>query len=82
MSESPVWREDIKTLVPEIVRGLREAGRADILVVAGGVIPEKDYEALFSAGVARVFGPGTVIADAAKGILELMIERLENGEVP
>ena len=71
-----------KTLVPEIVRGLREAGRGDILVVAGGVIPEKDYDALYSAGVARVFGPGTVITDAAERILELMIERLETGETP
>ena len=64
-----------KTLVPAVVRGLREAGRKDILVIAGGVIPRKDYDELYAAGTCKVFGPGTVIPEAASDILELMIER-------
>lgn len=59
-----------KTLVPELIQELRAAGREDILVVAGGVIPQQDYDFLFKAGVAGVFGPGTVIAEAALDILE------------
>ncbi|MBL6955534.1 MAG: methylmalonyl-CoA mutase [Chlorobium phaeobacteroides] len=64
-----------KTLIPEIVEELRKAGRADILVIAGGVIPEKDYNYLIDAGIAKVFGPGTVIAEAAADILKLLIDR-------
>ena len=62
-----------KTLVPETIKALEKIGRGDILVIAGGVIPPKDYKDLFDAGVAGVFGPGTVIAEAAVEILELMI---------
>ena len=69
-----------KTLVPDVVNGLRKADRADILVIAGGVIPEQDYEFLLDAGVAKVFGPGTVIAEAASSILQMMIDRLIAGE--
>ena len=53
------------TLVPQLIEELRRAGRADILVVAGGVIPQGDIPALLSAGCAAVFGPGTVIPRAA-----------------
>ncbi|MCK5278892.1 MAG: methylmalonyl-CoA mutase, partial [Cyclobacteriaceae bacterium] len=49
-------------------------GRKDILVVAGGVIPPKDYDFLYEAGVAGVFGPGTVISKAAKNILEKLLK--------
>ncbi len=66
-----------KTLVPELVRLLRSAGRGDILVVAGGVIPEQDWPALRAAGVAEVFGPGTVIPVAAIGLVDLL-ERAAN----
>ncbi len=59
-----------KTLVPELVRLLREQGRGDILVVAGGVIPEQDWDALRAAGVAEIFGPGTVIPEAAVKLLD------------
>ena len=53
--------------------GLKELGREDIIVIAGGVIPPKDYQYLYDAGVKGVFGPGTVIAIAAQKILiELM----------
>ena len=64
-----------KTLIPKIVEGLKSHGREDILVIAGGVIPEKDYEFLYENGVAGVFGPGTVITEAAISILEKLIAR-------
>lgn len=63
-----------KTLVPQVIEELKKQGREDILVIAGGVIPPNDYKYLFDAGVVGVFGPGTVIADAAANILEVMIE--------
>ena len=59
-----------KTLVPEVLSLLREAGREDILVVVGGVIPPKDYPVLLDMGVTAVFGPGTVISEAAIEILQ------------
>ena len=67
-----------KTLVPEVIEELKKLGRPDILVIAGGVIPRQDYDFLFQAGVAGIFGPGTVIAKAACEILELMIELRKN----
>lgn len=63
-----------KTLVPQLIQALKELGRADIMVVAGGVIPQKDYEFLFDAGVSAVFGPGTVLSTAAIEILEKLIQ--------
>ncbi|NTW53836.1 MAG: methylmalonyl-CoA mutase [Chlorobaculum sp.] len=63
-----------KTLVPQVVEGLKEAKRGDILVIAGGVIPERDYDYLYERGVAGVFGPGTVIAEAAIKLLALLLE--------
>ena len=63
-----------KTLVPQVIEELRKAGRQDILVVAGGVIPQQDYSYLFDAGVAAVFGPGTSIPLAAQEVLGLLIE--------
>jgi methylmalonyl-CoA mutase len=61
------------TLVPELIGELRKLGREDILVYVGGVIPPQDYEALFQAGVAGVFGPGTVIPVCAQQILNALI---------
>ena len=58
-----------KTLIPAVIEELKKYGRQDIMVVAGGVIPHQDYDYLFENGVAFVFGPGTVIAKAAKEIL-------------
>ena len=58
-----------KTLIPELIKALKKIGRDDILVVAGGVIPQQDYQFLHDAGVSFVFGPGTIITDAAKNIL-------------
>jgi methylmalonyl-CoA mutase len=59
-----------KTLVPQLIQALRELGRPDIMVVAGGVIPQKDYQFLFDSGVSAVFGPGTVLSEAAIEVLE------------
>jgi methylmalonyl-CoA mutase len=59
-----------KTLVPAVIQELKAYGRDDIMVVAGGVIPQQDYAFLFANGVAFVFGPGTVIAKAAQEVLE------------
>ncbi|SHK59778.1 methylmalonyl-CoA mutase [Hymenobacter psychrotolerans] len=59
-----------KTLIPQLLADLKQLGREDILVIAGGVIPAQDYEFLYNAGVAGVYGPGTVIAIAAQEILE------------
>ncbi len=58
-----------KTLLPQLLTELKQLGREDILVIAGGVIPAQDYKFLFDAGVAGVYGPGTVIATAALEIL-------------
>ena len=60
------------TLIPELIRLLKDAGRADIKVFAGGVIPPKDYAALRKAGVTGIYGPGTNIVDAAADLLQLM----------
>ena len=58
-----------KTLLPQLLAELKQLGREDILVIAGGVIPAQDYQFLYDAGVAGVYGPGTVIATAALEIL-------------
>lgn len=63
-----------KTLVPEVISELNKMGRSDIMVVAGGVIPKKDYDFLFENGVIGIFGPGTKISEAAIEILNLLIE--------
>jgi methylmalonyl-CoA mutase len=60
-----------KTLVPEVIDELKKLGREDIVVIAGGVIPQQDYQFLFDVGVAAVFGPGTKISKAAIDILQL-----------
>ncbi|MBC6399460.1 MAG: methylmalonyl-CoA mutase [Ekhidna sp.] len=62
-----------KTLMPELVKELKAYGRGDILVVAGGIIPEQDHEALYDDGVADIFGPGTVISKAAIRILNKLM---------
>lgn len=62
-----------KTLIPELIRALEKIGRPDIMVVAGGVIPEQDYDFLRAAGTSFIFGPGTVITEAAKEILNKLL---------
>ena len=63
-----------KTLVPQIVGELKKLGREDIVVIVGGVIPHQDYDALYKAGAAAIFGPGTPIATAAIKILEILLD--------
>lgn len=67
-----------KTLIPAVIEELKKFGREDMIVIAGGVIPEQDYTFLFENGVSAVFGPGTKIPEAAKEILEMMIENHSN----
>ncbi|MDB5227515.1 MAG: methylmalonyl-CoA mutase [Bacteroidota bacterium] len=63
-----------KTLVPELIEELKKIKRDDILVICGGVIPKQDHEFLYKAGVAGIFGPGTVIAKSAIEILEKLMQ--------
>jgi methylmalonyl-CoA mutase len=64
------------TLVPELKGALAKAGRPDIMIVVGGVIPPQDFEALMEAGASAIFPPGTVIADAAEKLLDELNGRL------
>lgn len=61
-----------KTLIPELVKGLREAGRSDIKVIAGGVIPPQDYDFLRDAGVQGIYGPGSNVVECAADVLRLL----------
>ena len=63
-----------KTLIPQVISELKRLGREDILVIAGGVIPHHDYQFLYDAGVAAIFGPGTSVSKAAKQILGILLE--------
>lgn len=63
-----------KTLVPALIEELKRLGREDIMVIAGGVIPPKDYDYLYQAGVSAVFGPGTILSKAAIEILNKLME--------
>ncbi len=63
-----------KTLVPQVVEELKKLGREDIMVIVGGVIPTQDYQFLYDAGAAAIFGPGSVVSDAAIRILEILID--------
>jgi len=63
-----------KTLIPSVIEELKKLGREDMIVIAGGVIPEQDYDFLFKNGVSAVFGPGTKIPEAALEILDMMID--------
>ena len=63
-----------KTLVPQLIEELAKLGREDIMVFAGGVIPAQDYDFLYRAGVAAIFGPGTNVAQSACKIVELLLE--------
>ncbi len=69
-----------KTLVPQLIEELRKAGRDDILVVVGGVIPPQDYEFLYQAGVAGIYGPGTAIPGAAQEIIGVLSGNLVGGQ--
>ena len=64
------------TLVPELKNALEDEGRGDIMIVVGGVIPPEDYDTLLEMGATAVFGPGTVIADAASDLLDKLNSQL------
>jgi methylmalonyl-CoA mutase len=66
-----------KTLLPQLREALAVLGRADIMIVCGGVIPAQDYDFLLSNGASAVFGPGTVIPQSALRMLELLLERIQ-----
>jgi len=66
-----------KTLVPDVIEELKKLGREDIMIIVGGVIPVQDYDFLYKAGAAAIFGPGTVIADSAIKILEILIKKIK-----
>ena len=63
-----------KTLIPQVIEELKKLGREDIMVTAGGVIPAQDYDFLYKAGVAAIFGPGTSVAYAAATMMELLMQ--------
>ena len=63
-----------KTLVPQVIEELKKLGREDIIVIVGGVIPSQDYQFLYDSGAVAIFGPGTVISEAAISILEILME--------
>ncbi len=65
-------------LVPELIASLKEQGREDIMVVVGGVIPPGDFDALYEAGAAAIFGPGTVIGQAAEDLLTQLAQALDH----
>ena len=67
-----------KTLVPQVMQELKNLGREDIMVIAGGVIPAQDYDFLYKAGVTAIFGPGTSVPYAAKRILEILLKSVES----
>lgn len=62
-----------KTLIPQVISELKKLGRPDIMVTAGGVIPAQDYDFLYKAGVAAIFGPGTPVAYSAKVVMKLLM---------
>ncbi|MBQ0138116.1 MAG: methylmalonyl-CoA mutase [Kurthia sp.] len=70
-----------KTLVPALISELKKLGREDIVVIVGGVIPAQDYNFLYEAGAAAIFGPGTVLPIASQKIIEVIYERLGYEEV-
>lgn len=63
-----------KTLIPQVIEELKKLGRPDIIVIAGGVIPPQDYDFLYKAGVAAIFGPGTPVTKSACEIMHILLE--------
>jgi len=64
-----------KTLIPQVIAELKKLGREDIMVTAGGVIPAQDYDFLYKAGVAAIFGPGTSVAKSALEVMKLLLDK-------
>lgn len=63
-----------KTLIPQVIEELKKLGREDILIIAGGVIPAQDYDFLYKAGVAAIFGPGSSIPHACCEMMKILNE--------
>ena len=68
------------TLIPELLLELKKLKREDIMIIIGGVVPKKDYQLLFNMGIAAVFGPGTIISEAAQDIIKIMLKGFKNNE--
>ncbi len=64
-----------KTLIPQVIAELKKLGREDIMVIAGGVIPAQDYDFLYQAGVAAIFGPGTSVAYSAVEMMKILLDK-------
>ena len=62
-----------KTLIPDVIKHLKKHNREDILIIAGGVIPQQDHSFLYEAGVSKIFGPGSIIAKSAIDILNKLM---------
>lgn len=67
-----------KTLIPAVIEELKKLGREDITVIAGGVIPVQDYDFLYKAGVAAIFGPGSSVMKSASAIMRILNEQDED----
>ncbi|MEJ6662961.1 MAG: methylmalonyl-CoA mutase [Flavobacteriaceae bacterium] len=63
-----------KTLVPEVIKVLKDYGREDIMVIVGGVVPKQDHQALYQAGVVAIYGPGTKLSEAAIELLTILMD--------
>ena len=66
-----------KTLIPQVIAELKKLGREDIMIIAGGVIPAQDYDFLYKAGVAAIFGPGTPVAKSAVEMMNILLDKEE-----
>ena len=64
-----------KTLIPELLNKLKDIKRDDIIVILGGIIPEQDYHYLHKKGIKKIFGPGTIVSEAAIDILNILLNR-------
>ena len=64
-----------KTLIPAVIAELKKLGREDIIVTAGGVIPAQDYDFLYRAGVAAIFGPGTSVMKSAIEVMNILLDK-------
>ncbi|MEL6822150.1 MAG: cobalamin-dependent protein, partial [Calditrichota bacterium] len=65
-----------KTLLPQLVAALKDFEREDIMIVVGGVIPAQDYQFLYDNGASAIFGPGTIIPNAAENIVSELLKRI------
>lgn len=67
-----------KTLVPQVIEGLKQEGADDIIVICGGVIPPQDYDEMLGIGVSAIYGPGSNILQSAREVLEVILKRRQS----